>query len=349
MYKKRFSLMDGASSNENGIWTNNMQTLISVIIPVYNGEKHLSACLESVLIQTHENLEIILINDGSNDDSGMICDEYAKKDRRIKVLHQKNTGVSAARNAGLDIASGEYIGFVDSDDTIEPDMFDKLMKAMILYEKQIAVCGHLRFHIDNSVEKRDNKEIPANLSVVETLQYMIPDRYFEGFLWNKLFNACLINEGKIIRFDIEIHFCEDLLFVSQCLLKSNGIAYVGEALYHYRLKEEGLMYSYGVKRHTELVAWKKVKELWGKQPYPINNLLQARYMEAAINLFRMATIENDRQYIPYFREKAWRYWREYFFSNLITLSRKFRSLTILMFPKASYKVWKMLKGIRSMT
>ena len=100
---------------------------ISVIVPVYNTEKFLNNCIESILNQTHKNLEVIIIDDGSTDNSPAICDEYAKKDSRVKVIHKENGGVSSARNAGLDIASGEYIGFIDGDDVIEPDMYHFLL------------------------------------------------------------------------------------------------------------------------------------------------------------------------------------------------------------------------------
>lgn len=115
-----------------------MEDLISVIIPVYNVGRYLKRCIESVWAQTYSNIEIILVDDGSTDDSGAICDHYAKQDQRIKVLHQDNQGQSAARNAGLDVACGEYIGFVDSDDWIHPDMYAHLYKALIKYDAEVA-------------------------------------------------------------------------------------------------------------------------------------------------------------------------------------------------------------------
>lgn len=124
--------------------------LISVIVPVYQVEKYLVRCLESVVNQTYKNLEIILVDDGSTDASGEICDEYAEKDDRIKVIHKENGGLSSARNAGLDIAQGEYIAFVDSDDWIAPDMYQCLYQLLILHpECQIAECGVIRA-TDNS-------------------------------------------------------------------------------------------------------------------------------------------------------------------------------------------------------
>ena len=114
--------------------------LISVIVPVYNVEKYLGKCVDSILAQTYENLEIILVEDGTKDNSGAICDAYAAKDSRIRVIHKENGGLSSARNAGMDIARGEYFGFVDSDDWIEPKMYETLLNLAEKYHADL-VCG----------------------------------------------------------------------------------------------------------------------------------------------------------------------------------------------------------------
>ena len=115
---------------------------ISIIVPIFNIEKYLSRCLDSILEQTYKNLEVILVDDGSVDNSGMIADKYARKDQRIKVIHQVNQGVSAARNTGIDLATGDYIGFVDGDDYIEPDMYEILMRIIEEQQVDIAHCGY---------------------------------------------------------------------------------------------------------------------------------------------------------------------------------------------------------------
>ena len=119
--------------------------LISVIIPIYNVEKFLSFCIDSIVNQTYKNLEIILVDDGSTDNSGKICDEYALKDNRIKVMHKQNGGVSSARNVGLNIAKGKYIGFVDSDDYVENDMFEILHNLIIKNNVDISCCNKFVF------------------------------------------------------------------------------------------------------------------------------------------------------------------------------------------------------------
>ena len=127
-------------------------SLISVIVPIYNVEKYLDRCVDSIINQTYKNLEIILVDDGSPDNCLAICDSWAEKDRRIKVIHKENGGVSSARNSALDIASGDYIGFVDSDDWIEPDMYEILIKNAKKYDADISRCAGLLDYCDRSEE-----------------------------------------------------------------------------------------------------------------------------------------------------------------------------------------------------
>ena len=132
-----------------------MKDLISVIIPIYNVEKYLNKCIDSIINQTYKNLEIILVDDGSPDNCPQICDEYAKKDNRIKVIHKKNGGVSSARNVGLINSTGNYIGFIDPDDYIEPIMYEKLLKVLKESNTLVSMCGFYKIK-DNKIIKIDN-------------------------------------------------------------------------------------------------------------------------------------------------------------------------------------------------
>ena len=125
---------------------------VSIIIPVYNIEEYLPRCLESVLGQSYENLEVILVDDGSTDQSGKICDYYASQDKRIQVIHKKNEGVSIARNTGLDIATGEFIGFVDGDDLVEKDMIKILVQNSLKYEADISICQMDTINVDGTID-----------------------------------------------------------------------------------------------------------------------------------------------------------------------------------------------------
>ena len=206
----------------------NTKDLISVIIPVYNVEQYLSRCIDSVINQTYKNLEIILIDDGSTDNSGKICDEYATKDKRIKVIHKQNWGVASARNIGLDIAKGEYIGFVDSDDYIEPDMYEILYSLLIKNKVKVSCCDYFIFN------KKEKKYVPSLdntingvLSFNETLN---TNTGHSGCNVNKLYSKNLIEN---IRFNETLIFGEDYVFMIDIFMKAKKIAFCKDVKYYY--------------------------------------------------------------------------------------------------------------------
>ena len=157
---------------------------ISVIVPVYKVEPYLRKCLDSIVNQTYRNLEIILVDDGSPDNCGRICDEYAERDNRIRVIHQKNGGVSSARNEGLKIASGDWIGWVDSDDWIEPDMFEYLLENAKKSKADIAVCSRKEWYKDRCILRKWEKDILLNTE--EALRQLLEDVQMQNYLWDKL-------------------------------------------------------------------------------------------------------------------------------------------------------------------
>ena len=201
--------------------------LISIIIPIYNVEQYLRQCLDSVINQTYKNLEIILVDDGSTDNSGKICDEYAVKDNRIKVIHKENGGVSSARNAGIDIAKGEYIGFVDSDDYIEKDMYEYLLYLCLKYKTKVSVCEYFS---NNQINLYSHEQyIP-----IETW-YSHP--LVTAYVVVKLFSKDSI---KNIRFKTDIFVGEDGLFSLEILSNLQGIAYGDGKKYYYRYNTDGV-------------------------------------------------------------------------------------------------------------
>ena len=203
-----------------------MEILISVIIPVYNVEQYLRQCIDSVINQTYKNLEIILVDDGSTDNSGKICDEYALKDKRIKTIHKKNGGVSSARNIGLDIAKGDYIGFVDSDDYIERDMYELLLNTMLKQKSQLAVCNWFKQINNNWIE---NERFPKKQ--ILTINEVLENFYWCMFVWNKLFDKRILD---FIRFSELCGFGEDTLYCLNVLEKLKEVICVNNAKYYYR-------------------------------------------------------------------------------------------------------------------
>jgi len=214
--------------------------LISIIIPVYKVEPYLRKCVDSVIAQTYTNLEIILVDDGSPDNCGKICDEYAEKDKRIVVIHKENGGQSDARNAGLDIMKGEYVAFVDSDDYVELDMFEKLSAQA--NNAEIVMCG---IYCDYE-NKKSKKELlfkeKTNLARMQALQLFFSGK-IAGHSFNKLFTKSLF---KDIRYPIG-QIYEDIPVIRQCLLKANRIIYIAEPLYHYFLHSNSSVSKSGYK------------------------------------------------------------------------------------------------------
>ena len=202
---------------------------ISVIIPVYNCEKYLSDCLESVIGQSYKNLEIIIIDDGSTDKSGSICDFYAERDSRIQVIHQKNKGVSASRNAGILRMSGELVSFIDSDDTLDTDMYEFLYSLMNTYDADIAHCGYRHVVGDEIRLVHDSQQIILQ-NREEALKCLIGARLFVGSLWNKLYKTEVIQN---LTFDENIKINEDILFNFQVFSRADKIVFADYTKYNY--------------------------------------------------------------------------------------------------------------------
>ena len=322
---------------------NRTSPLISIIVPVYQAEAFLRECVESILCQTHQNLEVLLVNDGSTDAGGAICDEFALMDRRVRVIHRQNGGVSAARNTGLDNASGEYVGFVDSDDRIAPEMFEKLLEATRSTGREISVCGYLRHFMDGRTQERICPVIPADLPLPDAWYYLVSGKYFEGFSWNKLFNRRFFSGEDAIRFDPQLHFCEDLLLVVRCFARCDGIAYVPEALYHYQLQEKSAMHTYGPKRITELEARRRVLTMAGPLSQKAERTMREDYVEAAGNLLYTAVQAGDKTNYKYLQKESRRYFLAFLRSKEKPFKAKVRYMLIVFFPRFSSRIWQWMK------
>lgn len=201
---------------------------ISVIVPVYNVEQYLPRCLDSLLGQSFSDLEVILVEDGSVDTSGIICDAYAARDSRIRVIHKDNGGLSQARNVGLAAATGKYVGFVDSDDYVETDMFQTLYENMLRFDAQISVCGVYDCYPNQTITTADTTSTFA-VDGVEALEMALESRDFPLYVWNKLYERRIF-EG--IRFP-EGKVYEDAFVMIPLLDRAKRVAVTMEPKYHY--------------------------------------------------------------------------------------------------------------------
>ena len=214
---------------------------VSIIVPVYNVEKYLPSCIDGILAQTQTNFELLLINDGSTDHSGKICDEYAKKDNRIKVFHKENGGVSSARNVGLDNASGEWITFVDADDFIKPDFilklldyrtFDHIVGGNIVFGERNENRGINKISIIK-LKSHDAVKLDYGRDMTITNTFNTP--------WGKLFKTCIIKSNSL-HFDTRLFYCEDLCFCLYYLSYCENVIYVPCNNYVHRLENSDKKY-----------------------------------------------------------------------------------------------------------
>lgn len=245
-----------------------MKERISVIVPVFNMEKHLSRCVDSILNQTYREIELILVDDGSTDSSPLICDRYMQKDARVKVLHQSNGGVSLARNKGLDMATGDYISFVDPDDWIEQDMYDRLMSYLTVSKTDVIRFNAIRkdealnWLPFEGVYEGEKLEKEVVLPMIGTEKF--GGMFILGVLWIHLFSRELIEQNSI-RFNPQLRRCEDRLFTITAMMFARKVQFVNDMLYHYEVYDESLSNRYDPLRwQQERIYLQKLKELYKK-------------------------------------------------------------------------------------
>ena len=232
-----------------------MKPLVSVIIPVYNGEQHIERCLRSLIGQTYENIEIIVLNDGSCDHTMQILEKYSGLDSRIVVVDKPNSGVSDTRNQGLKLAKGEYIQFVDSDDWIPNDATEQLVTAM-LCDCEMVICDYNRV-VDKNIVVKGHIPEEGPISRTDFALYMMkaPANYYYGVLWNKMFRMDIIKTHGL-DFPIEIDWCEDLRFNLEYLQYVKRVYVMQKPLYYYVLTKGSLAQS-----RTDIIENLRVRNL----------------------------------------------------------------------------------------
>lgn len=226
----------------------NAEDLISVVIPVYNVEPYLRTCVESVFAQTFRNLEILLVDDGSTDGSGALCDVLAGEDGRVRVIHQANGGLSAARNAGIEASTGAWLYFVDSDDAISPVTLAHLWTACIRTKADAAVGDFMRFSAPRVPEERGTFSTET-LGTEEALRRMLLNRGFGHQAWGKLYRRGL---WETLRFPPGLLY-EDYAVIYDVMLGAGTVAAVTDALYFYRMQEGSIMHARITERNLTLL------------------------------------------------------------------------------------------------
>lgn len=213
-----------------------MSDLISVIIPIYKVEKYIVRCVESIVNQTYTNLEIILVDDGSPDNCPQICDDYAEKDNRIKVVHKENGGLSDARNAGMKVATGDYISFIDSDDYVSLEMYQDMINAAINNKADIVECN-VNYDYNGRIEKYNDDKYAVYNDNYSVMEAYIKHYHIKTVVWNKLYERKLLN-------DIEFEFGkynEDEFFTYKVLAKVSSYVHLDKYYYYYFQRSDSIM------------------------------------------------------------------------------------------------------------
>lgn len=259
-----------------------LQPLVTILIPVYNASDFLPQCLKSVLSQTYVNLQVVIIDDGSTDDSWNTCQEYASRDKRVEIYHQENKGVAATRNYLLHKIKGDYVLFVDADDWMELDMVSFLVEQVLSYQAEVATCGSV---INDSLlsTKWDIKEYDQDCLIKEFLYH----KTLRGNLWDKLFKTELL---KGLYFDDKISYGEDALMSWHAFQRLKKAVVTNRQLYHYRMNEDSISHQvFGAKKLTGHMTWNVICEETARLWPQYLHIAQARFVLEDMYLLRLAS------------------------------------------------------------
>lgn len=276
---------------------------VSIIIPVYNVEEYIEQCLNSVLNQTYKELEIIIIDDGSTDLSGKICDQFEKKDSRIKVIHQNNTGAANAKNRGLEEITGEYFTFLDSDDYVETDWIECLIYAIKEFNADVAECDFTKEYVGYSDEVVTTSEI-CLYSAKRYMQFYI-ENWTAAIFWNKIFKSTLTAN---VRFRTEKRCIDDEFYTYKLLTEMQSIVKINKNLYHYRQRYTSAVKSIENKAQITDDALEVLIERyeWIGGKYPdlkktyINHDIGIMFYFAETFLFTKSTVKRFRKISKYY-------------------------------------------------
>lgn len=302
--------------------------LISIIVPCYKVEEYLDKCIESIVKQTYKNLEIILVNDGSPDNCAQICDDWAKRDSRIKVIHKENGGLSSARNAGLDIAKGEYISFIDSDDFIDITFIEFLYLKLKESNADISCCGYYHYFNADLKEIRHFKNINLVMNSCEAIIKMNTIGYFGVGSWNKLYKSELFND---IRFPIG-KLSEDWFILYKLIDKANKITYNSEPKYYYRQRKGSITRNIKINYDCEEASKNCLEFCRENYPLAVDSAIQS-YTLACIGIYNTILCSNEnKSKLKIYKDKINKY------KNRVSLNgiNKSRKIQIKLFY---YSTW----------
>lgn len=319
-----------------------MNELITIVVPIYNVEKYLKQCLESLISQTYKNIEIILINDGSTDGSKKICEEFTKKDTRIIVINQKNSGLSAARNTGIDNAMGKYITFVDADDYVSNYYIEKLYNAIKKQKSQIAQCDIQKVDSNGKFIKKMGYEQETIKTYKDMIIDMMNDMHWieNVVVWNKIYEIGLF---KNIKFPLnKIH--EDEFVTYKLYYLAKKISIVNESLYYYRQTNNSIMEKkYKIKNLDGLEAIKeRMNFFYEENEKDLHGITIKFYIEQIrVNYIKLKKyVSNSKKICMEIKKEYNKYYLKCLINKYISHKIKITALFFLLFPNVFYKLKK---------
>ena len=309
-----------------------MEPLLSIIVPAFNIENYISRCLENLINQKYRNIEIIVVDDGSKDKTGEIIDSYAQKDPRIKAIHKKNEGVSIARNTGIDIAKGDYIGFVDGDDTIDEEMFEVLIENAIKYSADISHCGY-KMVFPSRTDYYYNTEDVIIQNNYDGLKDLLKADRVEPSLSNKIYKSTLFDD---IRLSSNIKYNEDLLANFYLFRKSIKSVFYDKCMYNYMIRK-GSAATKEISKNKILDPILVIEEIKNslETDTDLYNIVYRRYLNNLIGICRNKECRNNKEFRHYIKDAKQELKRVYYDINnkyFIVGKLKYMILGVVYFP-----------------
>ena len=319
-----------------------MERIVSIIVPVYNLEQYVEKCIESLANQTYKNIQIIIIDDGSVDATGSVCDKLSDEYSFIKVLHIANNGVSNARNIGLDNADGDYIAFVDGDDWVDSAMFETLVNMIESNNADLSVCSFAKKENDEKILHDDTAVVSKDSLLKEAL---VNDN-FGGYIGNKLFKRSLIGN---IRFNTDLHCSEDFVFVSQYLCTCKSAVKTQKGLYHYNTGRKDSATSdtaFSYNKLTLLDAYEQIMDIYQTNAPQLLSVIHKNYLKININFkgrYILSKID-DKATLKKLQNNIDEYYKIVMKDNKLSVITKINIAISNRFPALLFRVKRLLEN-----
>ncbi|MDT2743473.1 glycosyltransferase family 2 protein [Enterococcus asini] len=308
---------------------------ISIIVPVYKVEKYLEKCVDSILAQTFTDFELILVDDGSPDRSGAMCDEYAQKDSRVRVIHKENGGLSSARNAGIDVAKGRYLGFVDSDDYIDSKMYEQLFTDIEREQADLSICGI--YHVYEGKKPKKKSETVMVLNRDEAMELIFHGNEISDHAVNKLYKRGIFSK---LRYPLG-KYHEDSFTIVGILDQCNTVVVNTTQRYYYYHRSDSITSHAFSRKHLEYIsAWEQNERLVKGRTAQIDEAAHQRVcfanflvLDKIVESNQENLISETKDIVAYLRENYW-----FILKNRIFTSKRKIALTLLMISVKLYKI-----------